>query len=82
MVTAKVMAALSLQRGSLALTRQEAGGLRKWPGENTATILSDYRRGFDWCVDLLPTYTLTTRVYALQITDTHRLVSSVYYSLH
>jgi hypothetical protein len=35
----------------------------------------------DWILDLLPTYTLTTRDYTLQIIITHRLVSLVYYSL-
>jgi hypothetical protein len=40
-----------------------------------------YRRGLEWWIDLMTNYTLTTRDYTLQITDTHRLVSSVYYSL-
>jgi hypothetical protein len=31
---------------------------------------SDYRRGLDWWLDLLTTYTLTTHNYILQITDT------------
>jgi hypothetical protein len=44
--------------------------------------MGDYRRGFDWWLDLLTTYTLTTRDYTLQITDTNRSVSSVYYILH
>jgi hypothetical protein len=44
--------------------------------------MSDYRRGLDWWLDLLTTYTLTTREYTLKITDTHRLVSSAYYSVH
>jgi hypothetical protein len=44
---------------------------------NTVKCMSDYRRGLDWCLDLLTTYTLTTRDYTLQITDTHRLVFSV-----
>jgi hypothetical protein len=42
----------------------------------------DYRRGLDWCLDLLTTYTLRTRDYTLQITDTQRIVSSAYYILH
>jgi hypothetical protein len=42
----------------------------------------DYRRGLDWWLDLLTTYALTTHDYTLQITDTHCLVSSVYYRLH
>jgi hypothetical protein len=50
--------------------------------EDIVTILSDYRRGLDWRFDLLTTYTLTTRDYSLQLTVTHRLVSSVYYGLH
>jgi hypothetical protein len=49
---------------------------------NMVTCMSDYRRGLDWWLDLLTTYALTTRDYTLQITDTHRLASSVYYSLH
>jgi hypothetical protein len=44
--------------------------------------MCDYRRGLDWWIDLMTTYTLMTRDYTLQITDVHRLVSSVYYSLH
>jgi hypothetical protein len=44
--------------------------------------MSDYRRGLDWRLDLLNTYTLMTHDYNLQITDTHILVSLVYYSLH
>jgi hypothetical protein len=32
------------------------------------TILSDYRRGWDWWLDLLPSYTLTTRDYIWEIT--------------
>jgi hypothetical protein len=44
--------------------------------------MRDYRRGLDWLLDLLPIYTLKTCDYTLQITGTHRLVSSVYYSLH
>jgi hypothetical protein len=36
------------------------------------TCKSDYRRVLDWWFDLLTTYTLTTRDYTLQITDTHR----------
>jgi hypothetical protein len=44
--------------------------------------MSDYRRGLDWCFDLLTAYALTNREYTLQITDKHRLVSSVYYKLH
>jgi hypothetical protein len=39
---------------------------------------SDYRRGLDWWYDLLTAYPLKTRYYALQITATHRVVSSVY----
>jgi hypothetical protein len=39
--------------------------------------MCDDRRGLDWWMDLLTTYTLTTRNYTLQITDTHRLVFSV-----
>jgi hypothetical protein len=35
----------------------------------------------DCILELLTSYTLTTSDYALQITDTHRLVFSVYYSL-
>jgi hypothetical protein len=41
--------------------------------------MSDYRRGLDCCLGLLTTY--ITRDYTLQITVTHRLVSSVYYIL-
>jgi hypothetical protein len=44
--------------------------------------MSDYRRGLDWWLDLLTTYTLTARNNTLQITDTHRVLSSVYYNLH
>jgi hypothetical protein len=46
--------------------------------------MSEYRPGLDWGLDLLTAYTLTTRDYTLQITDTytHTQVSSVYYSLH
>jgi hypothetical protein len=46
------------------------------------TCRSDYRRGMDSWLDLLATYALTSRDYTLQITVTHRLVPSVYYSLH
>jgi hypothetical protein len=49
---------------------------------NIVTCMSDYRRGLDWWLDLLTTYTLTTHDYALHTTDPHRLVSSVYSSLH
>jgi hypothetical protein len=44
--------------------------------------MCDYRQNLDWIIDLITTYTLTTRDYTLPITDTHRLESSVYYSLH
>jgi hypothetical protein len=44
--------------------------------------MGDYRRGVDWWLDLLTIYSLMTSDYTLQITDTQRLVSSVYYSLH
>jgi hypothetical protein len=44
--------------------------------------MSDDRRVLDWWLDLLNAYTLTARDYTSQITDTHRLVSSVYYSRH
>jgi hypothetical protein len=37
----------------------------------------DYRRGFDWWLDLLTAYTLTTRDYTLQITDTQTSVLSL-----
>jgi hypothetical protein len=43
--------------------------------------MCDYRRGMDWILELL-TILYTTRNYTLQFTDTHRLVYSVYYSLH
>jgi hypothetical protein len=46
------------------------------------TCMSGYRRDLDWSLDLLTTYTLTTRDYFLQITDAHRPVSLVYYSIH
>jgi hypothetical protein len=46
------------------------------------TCMSDYRRGLNWWLYLLTTYTLTTRDYNLQITDTHELVSLAYQSLH
>jgi hypothetical protein len=46
-----------------------------WEGENILTILSDYRRGLDWLLDLLINYTHRIRNYTLRITDTHRLVS-------
>jgi hypothetical protein len=45
-------------------------------------VTCDSSRGLDWWLDLLTAYALTTRDYTLQITDTHILVSSVYYSLH
>lgn len=35
------------------------------------TCLSKYRQGLDWWLGLLTIYTLTTRDYTLQITDTH-----------
>jgi hypothetical protein len=34
------------------------------------TWMSNYRRGLDWWLHLLTTYTLTTRNYTLHITDT------------
>jgi hypothetical protein len=37
--------------------------------EYTVMCMSDYRRGLEWWLDLLTTYTLTTRDYTLQITD-------------
>jgi hypothetical protein len=40
--------------------------------------MTDYRRGLDWRLDLLNTYTLITPNYNLPITDTRRLVYSVY----
>jgi predicted MarR family transcription regulator len=46
------------------------------------TCMSDYRRDLDWGFDLLTAYTFRTRDNTLQITVTHRLVSSVYYGLH
>jgi hypothetical protein len=33
--------------------------------------MSDYRWGLGWLLDILTTYSLTTRGHALQITDTH-----------
>jgi hypothetical protein len=44
--------------------------------------MSGYSRGLDLWLDLLTTYIITTHDYTLQITDTYRLVSSVYNSLH
>jgi hypothetical protein len=38
--------------------------------------MSDYRRGLDWSLDLLHTYTPTIRDYNLQITDTQSLLQS------
>jgi hypothetical protein len=49
---------------------------------NIVTYMSDYRRGLEWWLDLLHTYTLTTHDYTLHIIDTHRLVSSICYILH
>jgi hypothetical protein len=46
---------------------------------NIVTCKSDYRRSLDWWLDLLTTYTLMSCGYTLQITDTHRLLYSVYY---
>jgi hypothetical protein len=46
------------------------------------TIMSDYRRGLGCWMDLLTTYTFATLDYTLQITDTYKLMSSIYYSLH
>jgi hypothetical protein len=46
------------------------------------TCMNDYRQGLDWWLDLLTTYIPRTRDYILQIIATHRLVSSVCYSLH
>jgi hypothetical protein len=37
--------------------------------------MSDYSRGLGWRFDLLTTYTLTTRDYISQITDTHTQTS-------
>jgi hypothetical protein len=37
---------------------------------NIVTCMSDYRRGLVWRLDLLTIYTLTTREYTSQITDT------------
>jgi hypothetical protein len=48
----------------------------------TVTCMSDYERGLHWWLYLLPSFTLPTRDHTLQIIDTHRLVFSVYYSLH
>jgi hypothetical protein len=45
-----------------------------YPIDYTVTCMSDYRRGLDWWIDLLTTYTFTTRDYTLQITDTHKPV--------
>jgi hypothetical protein len=44
--------------------------------------MSDSRRSFELDIGFIDTYTLMTRDYALQISVTHRLVSSVYYNLH
>jgi hypothetical protein len=46
------------------------------------TCTSDYRRGLDCWLDLLTSYTPTTRDYTLQFTVTHILVFSVCYTLH
>jgi hypothetical protein len=50
--------------------------------DSIVTCINDYRRELDWWLDLLTIYELTTRDYILHITDTNRVVSSVYYSLH
>jgi hypothetical protein len=42
----------------------------------------DYRRGMDWTNWIYWPLVCTPRNCTLQITDTHRLVSSVYYSFH
>jgi hypothetical protein len=39
--------------------------------------MSDYRRVLDWWLDLLTIYTLTTRDYILQTTDTQTSVLSL-----
>jgi hypothetical protein len=44
---------------------------------NTVTCMSDHRRGLDWWLDLLPSYTFTTRDYTSQIINKQRLVLSV-----
>jgi hypothetical protein len=45
------------------------------------TYFIHYKRCLDWYLDLLTTYT-TNRDCILPSTDTHRLVSLVYYILH
>jgi hypothetical protein len=45
-------------------------------------VRSRFHTGLDYLLDLFTTYTLTTRDYILQFTRAHRLLSSVYYSLH
>jgi hypothetical protein len=40
---------------------------------NIVTCMSDYRRGLDWRLDLLNTYTLTTHDYTLQVIDTQQV---------
>jgi hypothetical protein len=42
------------------------------------TCMGDYRWGLDWWLDLLTIYTLATRDYTLQVTDSHRLLPPVY----
>jgi hypothetical protein len=42
------------------------------------TYKSDYRRGLDWWLDFLTTYTLTTHAYNLHITDSYKQVFSAY----
>jgi hypothetical protein len=44
--------------------------------------LRGHRRGIDWMNWVYWPLVYTTRDYTLQLTDTHTLVSSVYYSLH
>jgi hypothetical protein len=39
--------------------------------------MCDYRRGLDWRLDLLLTYTLTARDHTVQITDTQTSVLSL-----
>jgi hypothetical protein len=50
--------------------------------KNTVTFWMTPDAVLDCILDSLTTYTFTTGEYTLQITNTHRLVYSVCYSLH